>query len=146
MCRIMYTKCFRVMDFRVIYFPLGYIVLIVWVFKKYTTFTKKKKNKVIFVFAKKFWPPKAVKDFNCYSQWFHLPRTSLSFLQSFPRSGVLGKKISLCKQKWLMSMCMPPFPLGGAKSLFGPLYVYMIHKRIFFLMSRFITALWQQTI
>lgn len=143
MCRITYTKCFRVMGFRVIYFPLGYIVL--------TEFFKNvphlQKNKVIFVFAKKFWPLKAMKDFNCYSQRSHLPRTSLSFLQHFPRSRVLGKKTSLYKQKWLMSMCVPPLPLGGAKSLVCPLYVYVIHKRIFFfLMGRFITALWQQTI
>lgn len=126
-CPESYTRCFRV-----IYFPFNYTFLhcsIVWIKNNLPYLQKRIKS--CLSLKKKILPLKPVRDFSSYSQQPHLSRTSLSFPRSFSGAGVTGNKASLCREKQLVSVPLPPFPLGGAKSLLCPLYLSVIQRRIY---------------
>lgn len=92
-----------------------------------------KKNPIMsFLSLKKkiSWPLKAIEDFGCYSQWPRLSRPSCS-LPVFLRNQYFREEASLCQEKWLLSVPLPPLPIGGAGSLLCSSCVCVIQRRIF---------------
>lgn len=49
----------------------------------------------------------------------------------FLRNQYFREEASLCQEKWLMSVPLPRFPIGGARSLLFSSCVCVIQKRIF---------------